>query len=270
MKKILILPLLVVLIFMFSCGPNQDELASQSLDRATSLLEHRDTVGALSVLDSALLHYPKASKVLPQLELMKGNVYTDLCNHLKKQIDSCEVMILDLSKDFVIEKRPYDNNKWYVYKRQTLKRSWNRSFIEVNLNDKGEIYLTSNYIGKKSLNHTAIRVYDKKLSCKTFPVELGTVDNHHSEFMESKWEKVSYKDGASDDLIRFFVSHADRHLKAVFLGKRYYYILLEKYDKDAVVKSYNLSLVLKKRAALKKELKHIDQRMCSSLQNVTK
>lgn len=268
MKKIFILPLLIVLTLISSCGPTQDELASHSLQRATDLLDERDTVGALSVLDSAILHYPKAQKLLPQLELMKGNVYSDLCNHLKKQIDSCEVLIQEKSKDFVVEKRPYDNNKWYVFKRQTFKRSWDRSFIEVNLNDKGEIYLTSNYIGEKSLNHTAIRVYDKELSCKSLTVDLGTVNNHHSEFMNSKWEKVAYKSGASDELISFIVSHANRPLKAVFLGKPYYYILLEKYDVEAVVKSYDLSVILKKRTALKKELMYIDQRMSSSLQNV--
>ncbi|QZT36268.1 hypothetical protein K5X82_13465 [Halosquirtibacter xylanolyticus] len=264
MKNILFIPLLLVLLFLTSCGPNQDKQAALALSRANSYLVKNDTTMALSVIDSALVNYTNAKEMRAKLEMMKGDIYTDLCNQLKRGVDSCDIIIRQKLKDFVVQDRPYDKNKWYVYKRQTFKRSWDRSFIEVNLNDKGLMYLTSNYIGEKSLDHTGIRVYDKDLSCKTSMVALNTIDNHHSDFLESKWEKVSYKEGASDDLISFIVSHPGRHFKAVFLGKKYYYILLEKYDIEAVVKSYELSQLLKQRQALKLKLHSVDKQICKN------
>ncbi|MDC1106482.1 hypothetical protein OAT16_07220 [Prolixibacteraceae bacterium] len=264
MRNILMIPLLSVLLFLTSCGPSQDDQAALALTRANSFLVKNDTTMALAVIDSALVNYPNAKDMRSKLEMMKGDVYTDICNQLKRGVDSCDIIIRQKLKDFVVQERPYDKNKWYVYKRQTFNRSWDRSFIEVNLNDKGVVYLTSNYIGEKSLDHTGIRVYDKDLSCKTESVELNTINNHQSDFMESKWEKVSYKDGASDELIDFIGSHPKRSLKAVFLGKKYYYILLEKYDIEAVVKSYELSQVLRKRETLKKKLHSVDKQICKN------
>ncbi len=70
-----------------------------------------------------------------------------------------------------------------------------------------------------------------------------------------KWEKVSYRDGKDNGVIEFIAKNADRRLKAVFLGKRYYYIILETYDKEAVKKALELSKAIKKRKHLKQKLK---------------
>ncbi|QZE13328.1 hypothetical protein K4L44_12120 [Halosquirtibacter laminarini] len=263
MKNIIYISILLLVMCMSACGPSQSELAAESYKSANIFLSKQDTTSAIETINIALKKYSDAEKMVGKLKELKGNIYTDICNQLNHSLDSCDMIIRQKMKDFVVEERPFDKKKWYVYKRQTFKRSWDRSFLEVNLNEIGNIYITSNYIGDKSLNHTAVRVYDKELSCKTPKVDLDRIENHHSDFMDSKWEKVSYKNGASDELIKFIASHPGRSLKAVFLGNRYYYILLEKYDIEAVVKSYELSLILKKREQFKKRLHNVDKRICT-------
>ena len=72
--------------------------------------------------------------------------------------------------------------------------------------------------------------------------------------MEAKWEKVSYRNGKDNGVIEFIAKHVDRNLKAVFLGKEYYYIILETYDKEAVRDALALSKAIKKRTKLQKEI----------------
>ncbi len=66
-------------------------------------------------------------------------------------------------------------------------------------------------------------------------------------FRDLKWEKVTYRDGKDNGVIDFIANNTDRRLKAVFLGKEYYYIILEDYDKIAVKDALALSKALKKR-----------------------
>jgi hypothetical protein len=79
--------------------------------------------------------------------------------------------------------------------------------------------------------------------------------------MDLKWEKVSYRNGKDNGVIEFIAKNADRRLKAVFLGKRYYFIILETYDKEAVKKALELSKALKKRKRLETEIQRLQKQL---------
>ncbi len=261
MKVTAYLFLFLLAVAYVSCGPSDEDKARVKLKQAQTLLEKNDTLAALRHLDSIPGLFPKAQYAVNSAKNLQKEVQFDLLHRKEAQLDSLKVKIAVLEKPFQKEKTEFDRYSQYIHKRQNFERAWDRSFIQIHLDERGDIYLSSNYHGKNWLNHTALRVYDQGDDAKTEEIPLNTADNHQSDFMEAKWEKVSYRNGKDNGVMEFIAKHADRNLKAVFLGKEYYYIILESYDKQAVIDALALSkaLVEKRNAeaeiqALKKKL----------------
>lgn len=248
-------------IFIFACGPSEPEKAASKISFAESLLEKGDTADALLHLDSIPILFPKAVNEAQDARELSNRIYASLMMERRVELDTINKMINVLEKGFVKKKEVYDRYTNYIPKRQSFNRSWDRSFIQVHLNELGEIYLSSNYYGDKWLDHTGIRVYDGKDQAKTGKVALDDVNNHRSEFMETMWERVTYKEHKSDSVIEFIANNPDRKLKAVFLGKRYYYILLEPYDMKAVKDAWELSKLLKRKIQLTKEIEGMQKKL---------
>ncbi len=253
--------LFFVAIFMVACGPSDEDKARQKMQQAQSLLEKNDTTAALRHLDSIPQLYPKAAYAVNAAKNLKTEVQFDLLHRKEAQLDSLNVKIEELEKPFKKEKTEFDRYTQYIHKRQDFERAWDRSYIKVHLDERGEIYLSSNYHGEDWLNHTALRVYDQGDDAKTEEIPIGSVDNHRSDFMEAKWEKVTYRDGKDNGVMEFIANNTDRNLKAVFLGDEYYYIILESYDKQAVKDALELSKALKKRNKLQKEIKNLENKL---------
>lgn len=251
---------IVVLLFI-SCGPSQRELAVQQINRAKQSIIEGDTIRSIAQLDSVKILFPKAEVQKVVAKNMAVELVRQLIDQRKNQLSLIDSAIMGLETKFTKEKTEYDQYVQYIPKRQTFDRSWNRSFLLVNLDERGEIYLTSNYMGSEWLYHTSIRVYDEDLQAKSDVVELTNPLNHRSDFLDYKWEKVSYMQGKSDALIQFIAEHSDRSLKCVFLGKQSYYILLEKYDVETVVEALALSKQIKRRKFLGEEIKQFEKQI---------
>jgi len=144
-----------------------------------------------------------------------------------------------------------------VHKMQNFERRLNNSFIQLHLDERGELYISSNYYGDQWLNHIGLRVYDGVFQAKTDTVSLTDPNSHQSEFMNTHWEKVSYTNGKDNGVIQFIADHAERNLKAVFLGQRMYFIVLQPFDKQAVKDALALSNALKLKIQLEKEIREL-------------
>ena len=79
--------------------------------------------------------------------------------------------------------------------------------------------------------------------------------------MNTHWEKVSYTNGKDNGVIQFIADNADRNLKAVFLGQRMYFIVLQPFDKEAVKDALTLSNALKLKIQLEKEIRELQSKM---------
>lgn len=261
MRHSILLIGLASMILMISCGPSDEEKARTKLNFAQALLERNDTVAALIQLDSISKAYPKAMYAVNSAKNLTNQINFDLLQKSETELDSLNAKIETLEQSFTKEKTQYDRYTQYIHKRQTFDRAWKRSYIQVHLDERGDLYLTSNYHGENSLNHYALRVYDSGDAAKTDSIPVGDVDNHQSDFMEAKWEKVSYRNSRDNGVIEFIAQNADRNLKAAFLGKQHYYIILETYDKQAVKDALALSKALKRRIALQAELKSLQNKL---------
>lgn len=241
-------------IYLVSCGPSDEDKARVKLNYAKSLVESHDTTAALVQLDSIPILYPKSVYAINAAKNMASEINFNQLQNFESELDSLEKQIGEQEKSFVKEKTDIDRYTQYTHKRQTFDRAWDRSYIQVHLDETGDLYISSNYYGKNWLNHVALRVYDGKVDAKTDTIPLGSAYNHHSDFMDLKWEKVTYRDGKDNGVINFIAQNSGRRLKAVFLGKEYYYIILEDYDKIAVRDALSLSKALKKRTYLKNKI----------------
>ncbi|MBN2636515.1 MAG: hypothetical protein JXR61_09610 [Prolixibacteraceae bacterium] len=248
-------------IFLISCGPSEEDKARVKLNYAKTLVENNDTTAALIQLDSIRVLYPEAVYATNAAKNMMNEINFDLLQKYEAELDSLEIKISELEKSFQKEKTDIDRYTRYIHKRQTFERAWDRSYIQVHLDETGDFYISSNYYGKNSLNHVALRVYDGGDDAKTDTIPLNSAYNHQSDFMDLKWEKVTYRSDTENGVIEFIANNTERNLKAVFLGKEYYYIILEDYDKIAVKEALALSKSLKKKALLKTKITSLQQKI---------
>lgn len=260
-NKIHYIILAALALFLVACGPSQRELAVLHINKAKQIIALGDTLGAVESLDSIKILYPKAEMQIGVARNINNELYSQLANKLKLESIRNDSLIVSLEKKFVKEKTEFDKYMQYIPKRQTLKRSWDRSFLQVHLDERGEIYLSSNYMGKEWLKHTGIRVYDGKLQAKSEKIELEDPLNHQSDFLDYKWEKISYMNGKADSVINFIAANPDLDLKCVFLGKRYYYILLENYDIQSIVDALALSKAIVRKKQISMDIKKYESRI---------
>lgn len=250
----------VALLFV-ACGPSDEDKARIKLKLAQTLITKQDTAGALIQLDSIAKLYPEAIYSVNAAKNLITELSFSILQQKELELDSLKVRIEALEKSFTKEKTEFDRYTQYIHKRQTFKRAWDRSYIQVHLDERGNLYLSSNYHGESWLNHYGLRVYDSGDDAKTDSIPLGDTHNHHSDFMEAKWEKVSYRNGKDNGVIEFIANNTERNLKAVFLGKEYYYIILETYDKAAVKDALALSKAIKVKAKLEAEIKGLQKKL---------
>ena len=247
--------------YLFSCGPSDEDKARVKLSYGKSLAENSDTAAALIQLDSIQILYPEAVYAVNAAKNMANEITFDLLQKKEAEFDSLDIRVNELKKNFVIEKTDIDRYARYIHKRQTFDRAWDRSYIQVYLDETGELYISSNYYGKNWLNHVALRVYDEGDAAKTDTIPLGSTYNYHSDFQGLKWEKVTYRNGTENGVIEFIANNTARRLKAVFLGKEYYYIILEDYDKIAVKDALALSKSFKKKSLLKNKITSLQKKI---------
>lgn len=246
---------------LISCAPSQEDQARVKLNQAKILLQNQDTSNALLHLDSIQKTFPKAIYSINAAKNLKNEVYWELLQGKEAELDSIRLAKADLEKNFIKEKTEFDRYTQYIHKRQNFERRWDKSYIKIHLDERGDIYLSSNYHGEQWLEHTGLRVYDSPDQAKTEEIALDDINNHRSDFMEAKWEKVTYRDGKDNGVIEFIANNTKRRLKAVFLGKRYYYIILEDYDKNAVKDAFQLSKLIKKEKTLEKETAALQKKL---------
>jgi len=63
------------------------------------------------------------------------------CENLTK----ANLVIDSLIKEFNPGNREFDKFTNYIHNRQGTDKTWSRSFVQVYLNEKGDLFLTSNY-----------------------------------------------------------------------------------------------------------------------------
>ena len=233
----------IILVIVAACGPSQTELAATKIKISQALLARGDTVKSLLCLDSIPKLYPEAVAERSQATKISDQIYGTQLLKQREKLASANNLINSMIREFKPEKGEVEKYTNYIPNRQVFDKSWSRSFIQAYVNEKGDMTLASNYYGEKWLNHTSFRITGDVLTIKTDSVSLDNVNNHHSDFNGSMWEKVTYRGKQADQVIAMIAANCDKKLKAVFEGsaRKTYIMWLEDYDKKAIKNVYELS-----------------------------
>ena len=261
MRNFGIVLVILFLPVLFSCGRSYKKLADEKLSQAVSVLEKGDSLTSLVHLDSIRVLYPEAFEAIGKAMELSKKVNSEFLFSKQDQLSKLTERLNELEMMFTQEKTEFDRFTQYIHKRQNFERRWNQSFIQIHLDERGELFISSNYYGNQWLNHIGLRVYDGVFQAKTDSVALDDPNNHRSDFMGTHWEKVSYTKGKDNGVIQFIADNSERNLKAVLLGQRMYFIVLEQFDKQAVKDALALSNALKIRIQLEKEISELQSKV---------
>lgn len=255
MKKIGLMALLA-LMFLNGCGDGGEKKAQIHLRNAELALQQENFNEAKLQIDSIKVLYPKAFearkqgiKLMQQVDLKeqrKTLVYLDSMMHEKQtQLDA----IKDL---FVFEKdTAYQEIGNWFYPTQTVEKNIGRSFIRGQVNELGEMSLTSIYCAGRALNHTSVKVSVGD----TFAETPATKDGYTTTDLGRTIEKADYKIGEDGGVIGFIVANQDKNIQLTFMGDKTYRTAMQKNDRKAIVELTNLARILSGMEEIRKQQK---------------
>lgn len=250
-NKLIALPLFMAL---FSC--NSDEKKAEELfQRAESSFATGDYSLAKLQIDSIRTLYPKAFevrkagiKLMQQVDLQeqqKTLVYLDSVMAVKQaSLDS-------IKGNFVLEKdTAYQEVGNYFYPTQTVEKNIGRSFLRGQVNERGEMSITSIYCAGGKLHHRAVKVSVDDLFAET-PI---SPDCYETTDLGKAIEKADYKLGADGGVIAFIKANQDKkRIRLEFIGDRNYKTTMQPNDIKAIAELSRLAQVLSSIEAIKKE-----------------
>ena len=264
MIRTIYLPGLLMLLLVASCGPSQEELAGEKLQEAEMLSDSGKFNLARLKLDTLMREYKSLTEQVADAKRLLADIDRKEKERNLAYLDSMiavkEKELEPLMKNF-IRSDDYGAKPILIHKRQRPENSYNRTFIRAHLNPEGEFYISSRYFGDKWIHHNQIKVYNAGESVTSEEVSEDGFNNRRFEDGGSKWEIVNYMNGADNGVINFIATNADQPLKVQFIGEGYYYIVMEKFDKEAIRDGYETSFVLKELAGLKKEREKVRRGM---------
>jgi len=249
---------LIFLSLMISCGPSREEIANERLQEAEQLTREGNYNLAKLKLDTLLSQYKDQQKQAEQATRMLNRI---ILKEQQRNVNFLDSLLADeqkkldpLMKNFIISDE-YGSEKILIHKRQRPENSYNRTFIRAHPDLKGNFFISSRYHGTKWISHHQIKVYYGGKSAITESVPEDGFNNRRFEDGDFKWEIVNYKDGKDNGVIDFIAKNWQDPLRVQFIGKGYEYIIMEKFDREAIRDGYEISFILKDIARLKAEKK---------------
>ncbi|MCW3806570.1 hypothetical protein [Plebeiibacterium marinum] len=246
------------IVLLSGCGPTSEEIAREKFDRASGLYDQGHFNDAMLILDSITIDFPSEIEFVARAEDLIRKIKISEQERSLSFLDSAlvkkEKELEVLMKNFRVSKE-YGEKEILIHKRQKPQNSFNRTYLRAHLDMDGNFYISSRYSGDHYINHSKIKVYHKDQSVVSEEIPYDEFDNRHFEDGGTYWEVVNYKDNADNGIIDFIAQNVDKPLKVQYIGKKYYYIVMEKFDKEAISDGYEISFVLKEISKIKKEIK---------------
>lgn len=255
MKKIG-LSALLGLVLLASCGDGGEKEAQKRLQKAEIALQQENFSEAKLQIDSIKVLYPKAFearkqgiKLMQQVDLKeqgKTLVYLDSMMQVKQaQLDS-------IKGNFVFEKDTayQDVGSWF-YPTQVVEKSLGRTFLRGQVNELGEMSLTSIYCAGGQLNHTSVKVSVGD----TFAETPMTNDSYTTTDLGRTIEKADYKVGNDGGVVGFIVANQDKNIQLTFIGDKTYRTAMQKNDRKAIVELTELARILSGMEEIRKQQK---------------
>ena len=247
---------LLALSVLAGCGDGGEKAAQLHLQKAEKALQMEMFSEAKSQIDSIKVMYPKAFearkqgiKLMQQVDLkeqQKTLVYLDSAMQVKQaQFDS-------IKGNFVLEKdTAYQEIGNWFYPTQVVEKNVGRSFLRGQVNELGEMSLTSIYCAGGTLNHTSVKVSVGD----TFAETPMSNDSYTTTDLGKTIEKADYKVGEDGGVVGFILSNQDKNIQLAFIGDKTYRTAMQKNDRKAIVELAELARILSGMEEIRKQQK---------------
>ena len=247
---------LLALVTLAGCGDGGEKEAQIRLQKAEAALQQENFSEAKLQIDSIKVLYPKAFearkqgiKLMQQVDLKeqgKTLVYLDSMMQVKQaQLDS-------IKANFVLEKdTAYQEIGNWFYPTQVVEKNVGRSFLRGQVNELGEMSLTSIYCAGGQLNHTSVKVSVGD----TFAETPMTNDSYATTDLGRTIEKADYKVGEDGGVVGFIVANQDKNIQLTFIGDNTYRTAMQKNDRKAIVELVELARILSGMEEIRKQQK---------------
>lgn len=244
------------LALLTGCSDGGEKQAQLHLQKAEQALLSENFSEAKMQIDSIKVLYPKAFearkqgiKLMQQVDLKeqtKTLAYLDSAMQVKQaQLDS-------IKGNFVFEKdTAYQDIGNYFYPTQTVEKSLGRSFLRGQVNELGEMSLTSIYCAGGQLHHTSVKVSVGDLFAET-PMSK---DSYETTDLGKTIEKSDYKVGEDGGVVGFIIANQDKNIQLQFIGDKTYRTAMQKNDRKAIVELTELARILSGMEEIRKQQK---------------
>lgn len=253
MKKIslLILPLVAMLA---SC--NNDDKEADKLYRRAEISYSEGNYNLVKLqIDSIRELYPKAFEARKAgIKLMQK---ADLAEQQKTLAYLDSVMAVrqasldSIVGNFVLEKdTAYQEIGNYFYPTQVVEKNIGRTFLRGQVNERGEMSITSIYCGGRNIHHTAVKV---SLG-DNFAQTPTSNDSYETTDLGRVVEKADYKLGNDGGVISFIAANRDKkNIRLEFIGDRKYVTTMRADDIKAIASLSDLARILSGMEIIRKE-----------------
>lgn len=255
MKKI-ILAAYSLAVLLTACGNGEKE-AGELFQRAEMSFASGDYNTAKLQIDSIRTLYPKAFEIrkaaiglMQQVDLKEQD---RTLAYLDSMLQVKQAAFDDLKGKFVLEKdTAYQEVGNYFYPTQVVEKNIGRSFLRAQVNEKGEMSLTSIYCAGGNIHHSSVKVSVGD----TYAETPASTDVYETSDMGCPIEKVDYRLPADGGVAAFVVSNKDKkNISLEFKGDRNYKTQLRVDDIKAIVEISDLARVLAGMEEIRKEQK---------------
>ena len=247
---------LLALVILAGCGDGGEKQAQMRLRKAEAALQQENFSEAKLQIDSIKVLYPKAFearkqgiKLMQQVDLKeqgKTLAYLDSMMQVKQiQLDS-------IKSNFVLEKdTAYQEIGNWFYPTQVVEKNIGRSFLRGQVNELGEMSLTSIYCAGGSLNQTSVKVSVGD----TFAETPMAKDSYTTTDLGRVIEKADYKVGEDGGVAAFVMANQDKNIQLLFIGDKTYRTTMQKNDRKAIAELMDLARILSSMEEIRKQQK---------------
>lgn len=254
MNKV-VFSLLLMAFFFTACDNHGEKNAQQYLDAAQLEMESGHYNQAKLLVDSLKMIYPKAFEarkksiaLMQQIELGEQQVSVSFIDSV---LMAKELTMATQRKRFVLQKdKKYQDIGNYFYATQVIDKNKTRSYLRAQTDELGYMCLTSIFVGRGSLRHSAVKAMVADGSYAQTP---KSTDQYTSKNLGVTTEKCDYPLQQDGGLTAFINLNKDKKITLYFQGKRTKKIALTRLDKKAISEIYQFSLLLSSIQSLTKE-----------------
>ncbi len=144
----------------------------------------------------------------------------------------------------------------FTPKRLTVERNVERNYIRAQVNEYGDLTLSSVYYGPRQINHTGLKMeIGDGSNAQTLAVAYDGGRNYRFKDNDHYSEIVTYDAKAQNGLVDFITHYNKERIKVRYTGGSSYIIYLDDVSKQAIQDASALSFVLSEITRLQQEQK---------------